>query len=80
MSKLYADVKSKPRPYLIEYFVTCRASISFGDMQLLQANIVSLLEEKTHLHGTAEAWIGRISIAMAKMEGSGCNCADIECK
>ena len=42
--------------------------------------MVSLLEEKTHMHGTAEAWIGRISIAMAKMEGSGCNCADIECK
>jgi hypothetical protein len=34
--------------------------------------MVSFAEEKTLSHGTADAWIGRISIANAKMIGYRC--------
>jgi hypothetical protein len=39
------------------------SSISDGDTWLHHAVIISLAEENTCLHGTAEPWMGKISMA-----------------
>ena len=38
-------------------------------MRLRRAAIVSLADEKTRSHGTAEPWMGRISMANANIVG-----------
>ena len=63
------NVKFKPWPCFMENLSNCKASISSGLMQLHWAVIVSFAEEKTLSHGTAEPWIGKISIARAKIVG-----------
>ena len=54
-----------PDPLKPRIFNICKASISSGEIWLQQANMVSLVEEKTLSQGTAEPWMGRISIARA---------------
>ena len=62
-------VKSKPLPCFTENLSNCNARINSGLIWLLQAVIVSFADEKTRSHGTAEPWIGRISIASLKIVG-----------
>lgn len=68
-SQVVPAVKSKPFPCRIENLSTWRASISSGAMQLLRNVIVSLLDENTRSQGTADPWIGNMSMARAKSVG-----------
>ena len=61
------SMKLKPWPFETKNFNICKASISSGKIQLQWTDMVSLAEEKTLLQGTAEPWMGIISIARAKM-------------
>ena len=56
-------------PCFTENFKICNASIKSGPMWFLCIVMVSLADEKTLSHGTAEPWIGRMSIARWKRVG-----------
>jgi hypothetical protein len=49
---------------------SCRASTILGPKLFLLSVVVSLLEEKTLSQGTAEAWMGRISMASLNSVGN----------
>jgi hypothetical protein len=63
------SVKSKVLPYLTENLRIWSASIKSGLTRFRLAVTVSFADEKTRSQGTADAWIGRISMASRKIVG-----------
>jgi hypothetical protein len=62
-------VKFKDRPFLIENLRICNISINSGEIRFRRGAIVSLADENTLSQGTAEAWIGMMSMAREKIVG-----------
>lgn len=66
------SVKSREWPIRNENLRIWRDSIIDGDRLLRRAVIVSLADENTRSHGTAEPWMGKMSMAMRKSVGYRC--------